>query len=104
MTPPQVWVVTGPSRGTSARALHRVLVLTPYALETIAEDVARLGVGDAVDVLLDQGASTRHVRAVETALRSAQRRGVQVRIRRKVLDGERPPAPWWYGVNAVQRA
>ena len=102
--PPRAWVVTEPSRGTPARRLHRVLVLTPYALELIAEDAARLGIGGSVDVLLDRGAPPHFATAVDTALRRARQRGVTVTVRHKKLDGERRPAPWWYGPIAVQRA
>ena len=102
--PPRAWVVTGPGRGPQARTLHRVLVLTPYALETVVEDAARLGPGGAIDVLLDRGTAPQFMTTVDAALRSARRRGVTVTVRCKDFDGERSPAPWWYGNTAVQGA
>lgn len=69
------------------RVLERSDVLTPYALEAVAEDARYAGRGARVDVTLGADAPTSALDSVRAALDSLAARGVTVTVQR---DGAAP--------------
>src|SRR5437870_4197982 len=78
----------GPA-GASSDEMHRTGWLTPYAVQTIAEDALRAGRGARLEVTVAAATSPAELRRVRHRLARLANRGIQVHVGR---DDE-PQAP-----------
>jgi hypothetical protein len=81
-TPPPVRIHARVANRMVRGALERAEQLTPYVVETIAEDVAHAGPGARLDVALPRRADARTLAAVRDVFASLRARGVTVRVHR----------------------
>ena len=95
---PRVWarVIPGDQRGSAN--VERALQLTPYAAQTIVEDVMYAGRGARLEVDLPPGTPEPELVAVQRRFAELGARGVQVSVRRRTVG---PPAP---PVNVIASA
>jgi hypothetical protein len=96
--PPPVMVRTRIAQGTVRGALERAERLTPYVVETIAEDAVRAGPGARLDVALPRCVDARTLAAVRAVFRLLRGRGIAVRVRRGA-----PPDRGWRGTSTRRR-
>ena len=71
LTPPGI-----PSRWT----IERVLVLTPYAVETLTADALHAGVGARMELAVGAGASAATLARVRRQFRLLEERGIQLEV------------------------
>jgi hypothetical protein len=79
---PPVMVRTRIAGGTTRGALERAEPLTPYVVETIAEDAVRAGPGARLDVAVPRCVDARTLAAVRAVFGVLRARGIAVRVRR----------------------
>lgn len=72
-------LVGHPSRST----IERVLLLTPYAAETLIDDARWAGRGARLELTVEAGASNEVIASVLERLSQVERRGVTVQVRRR---------------------
>jgi acyl carrier protein len=77
-----------PSRWT----LERVLVLTPYAVETLTADALRAGVGARLELAVAAGASAETLARVRRQFRLLDERGIHLEVRGERLLEQRHPS------------
>jgi len=65
-----------PSRGT----IERVLILTPYAVETLTADALRAGMGARIELTVGAGASAQTLASVRRRFRLLEERGIQLEV------------------------
>jgi acyl carrier protein len=85
-TPPRLWVTLSPPGTPFPPLLTRSEWLTPYGLETIAQDALRCATGTTLDVAVDPF-DEGYVDTIREALSRLDGRGIQVSIH---PPGERP--------------
>ena len=71
----------------AAWAVERVLVLTPYAAESLADDALRAGPGARLELRLASRASDGALRRVREQFSRLSDRGIEVRVRRDPARG-----------------
>ena len=91
--PLTVWSRMVPSAAAGRGILERVEELTPYALETIAEDARRAGPGARLEIVLPADADEAGLTVVASALTPLGRRGVETTLRRAAAVGLQEPRP-----------
>jgi acyl carrier protein len=69
--------------------VERVDVLTPYAIEIIADDAVHAGRGARLEVAMPPGTDVRGLAAVRQRLAGLRRRGVEVSVRPAPLSRQR---------------
>jgi hypothetical protein len=77
--PPFVWAEVVPRR--RGRALTRAGWLTPYIVETIADDARRAGAGARLDIRVAPGPGPGGAASVAHLFAPLARHGVEVRVR-----------------------
>ena len=71
-----------PPSGKPGTTLHRTDLLTPYTVETIAEDALRAGRGAGLDLTVAADATAADVARVQEQFAWLGNRGVRVNVRR----------------------
>ena len=71
-----------PPGGKPAIVLHRTYLLTPYTVETIAEDALWAGRGAGLDLMVAADATAADVARVQELFAWLASRGVRVHVRR----------------------
>lgn len=66
--------------GPQGLVVERAGVLTPYVLETLGDDVRRVGAGASLVVTLAESTTDDQVGALRERLRGLERRGIALRI------------------------
>jgi hypothetical protein len=98
--PPEMRVrLRGPA-GASSDEMHRTGWLTPYTVQTIAEDALRAGRGARLEVTVAAATSPAELRRVRHRLAHLANRGIQVHVSRDdepVALGRHPPSGSWAG-------
>jgi hypothetical protein len=72
--------------GEHGRGLERAGVLTPYAMQVIAEDAAHAGVGARLEMTVPRSTDDERMRALRRTMAPLERYGVTVSVRRRLYD------------------
>jgi len=78
--PPVVRTRVVPAAPVRTRGLERAVLLTPYMVQAVTEDVLRAGPGAALDVTIDGVRSATLLGEVSAAFGQLRRRGVRVAV------------------------
>ena len=69
-----------PAGGPSRWTIERVLVLTPYAVETLTAEALRAGVGARIELAVASGVSAQTRASVRRRFRLLEERGIQLEV------------------------
>ena len=78
--PPVVWARVAVVGGKRGAVLVRAGLLTPYTVQTIAEDAVRAGDGAELDLTLAAGTTVGALARVHERFASLEQRGVRVTV------------------------
>lgn len=91
--PPAMWARVLPPSGDTSRTLERAGWLTPYTVQTLVEDAARMGRGARLELTVDVRTPDDALTHVQEQFSRLGARGVVVAVRRDTLPAAHGTSP-----------